>query len=285
MSKQTFYHRLLNDCKFAVVDPSMAEHLPIGVSAKPMTPKAFASSAHLMPSLLEVSTLTPAQSAALLQALDDAQASQAAPPLAIFVHTEADRARYEHHWNNVQLHRSSPTQPMWLRIHDARVLHQLFRILAPAQQAQLFGPAASLTYWLGEEWLRAEKPQSTTDTGASRTWDWPRIERIGLVNRSLARAGLHSPSALNAQAARAERLMEQAAVAHGLDHPEDLVEFACRGLGCVPRFDEHPHIKALMQPQADEDDTLLADRWALIPPEVWSEVALTSASKEQGIAL
>jgi hypothetical protein len=120
--------------------------------------------------------------------------------------------------------------------------------------------------------------------GAGASWDWPRIERIGLVNRVLARAGVQSPSALNAQAARVEQLIAHAVAAHGLDHAADLVEFADRGLECVPTFDEHGPIKALLHAQAGDDDSLLADRWALIPPEVWSEVAAPHANSERGSA-
>jgi Domain of unknown function (DUF4123) len=283
MPKQTFDHRLLQDCKFAVIDPAMAEQLPDGVSGMRLVPPAFASSAHLMPTLLELNTLSSAQSAALLQAQDDAQRLDEPPSVALFVETQADAESYTHHWNTMQLRRSWPAGPTWLRIHDTRVLHQLLRVLTLGQQIQLFGPSMALTYWLGGEWLRAEKPTTTTHTETASSWDWPRIERIGLVNRSLARAGVRSLSALSAQAARAEQLMVRATTEHGLSHPDDLVEFAYRGLGCTPKFDQHPRIKALLHTSRDDEDSLLADRWALIEPEVWSAVTTPRASKEQGV--
>ena len=78
--------------------------------------------------------------------------------------------------------------------------------------------------------------------------------------------------------------MRYATVAHGLTHPDDLVEFAYRGLVCVPRFDETPAIKARLQGPEDEDDSLLADRFALVEPATWAEVALPPTKEKQGSA-
>ena len=279
-----FDHRLLQTCKFAVIDPSMTEHLPHGVNPAPMVPPPFARSAHLMPTLLELGTLTPVQSSALLQAMDDAAALDQLPIVSIFINTDAGRERHVSHWNSLQLCRFGSAQQKWLRLHDARVLHQLLRLLTPMQQTQLFGPSTALTYWLGGEWLRADRPQTESTAGTKSSWDWPRIERIGLVNRALARASVRSASALNAQGARVEQLLEHAAVTHGFIHPDDLVEFAYRGLVCVPQFDEIPSIKARLHRPDDEDDSLLADRFALVEPQTWAEVALPPANEEQGIA-
>jgi hypothetical protein len=281
MPTATFDHRLLHACQFAVIEASMIDRLPAGVSAQPMVPPVFAASAHLMPVLLSVSTLTSSQSASLLQAMDDVQIKEAPSLVALFVKTPAVREEFVAHWNALQVCRRT-SAPTWLRLHDPRVLHQLLRVLTPAQQATVFGRSTALTYTLGGEWLTVEKPDVAI--AAATSWDWLRVERIGLVNRALLRAKVRSPEALSAQGAKAEGLIERAGTLHGLAHADDLVEFAHRGLGCAPKFDEHPRINALLRAQADDDDSLLADRWALLSPEVWAEVTLPRANKEQGIA-
>lgn len=284
MSNQMFDHRLLQDCKFAVVDPTKTELLPEGVVGATMVPRSLATSAHLMPTLLELGALTTEHSAVLLQAQDDAQGSGTPPPVALFVETVTDRDNYASHWNRMQIHRSGSEQVSWLRVHDTRVLHQLFRILTIDQRAQLFGPATALIYWLNGEWLRVERPQATMLEQAATRWDWSRIERIGLVNRALARAGVRSPAELSTQGATAERLIDRATVEHRLDHPDDLVEFAYRGLRCHLKFDEHPEIRAQLHTRSDDDDSLLADRWALIAPEVWSVLTPPHSKLKMGDA-
>jgi Domain of unknown function (DUF4123) len=281
MPTATFDHRLLHACQFAVIEASMIDRLPAGVSAQPMVPPVFAASAHLMPVLLSVSTLTSSQSASLLQAMDDVQIKEAPSLVALFVKTPAVREEFVAHWNALQVCRRTGA-PTWLRLHDPRVLHQLLRVLTPAQQATVFGRSTALTYTLGGEWLTVEKPDIAPV--AAVFWDWLRVERIGLVNRALLRARVRSPAALSAQGAKAEGLIECAGTLHGLAHADDLVEFAYRGLVCGAGFDQYPEIKARLASQGPEDDSFLADRLALIEPEIWLAASSPQAnSKQQGL--
>ncbi len=255
----------------------MIERLP-GIPVQPMVPAIFAASAHLMPALLSVETLTLTQSASLLQAMDDVQIKEAPSLVAFFFNTRAIREEFVGHWNALQVCRRTST-PTWLRLHDPRVFHQLLRVLTPAQQAMVFGTSTALTYALGGEWLTVEKPDAAPASAAS--WEWVRVERIGLVNRALLRAKVRSPSALSAQGAKAERLIERAIAVHGLAHADDLVEFAYRGLTFGGDFDKHPEIKVRLASQGPADDSFLADRLALIEPETWLAAKLPQANSKQ----
>ena len=196
MAQGLFNHRTLADCRFAIVDPSVIERMPAGVVTTPIIPAALADSAHLMPSLLKLDGLSEVQLAALLQAQDEAEAQNFPPPLALFAATSVESEAFKNHWNALQLCKRHSPQPAWLRLHDTRVLHQLLRILPPAQTAKVFGPSSALTYWVGGEWLEVKKPEVTEPLAGGATWDWPRVERIGLINRALARAGIESPTRL-----------------------------------------------------------------------------------------
>ena len=133
--KRDFDHRLLKSCKFAVIDPSMLAYLPPGVDAEPIVPSVLIGSKHLMPALLELRALTATQTSLLLQAVDDADAFERPPPMAVLIATEVDAKSYAAHWNSLHLCKTFSMPPSWLRVHDSRVLHQMLRILSPPPKA------------------------------------------------------------------------------------------------------------------------------------------------------
>ena len=267
-----FDHQILARHAFAVVDPAALEDLPEGMRSEALVPASLAASAHLMPRLIDLRTMTDERSGTLLESLHQAHTSGQAPPIALLVRAELDSKEFTGYWNALQLAMPQPGQQAWLRVHDPRVLHQLLRILNPAQRRKLFGRSAAFTYWVAGEWLTAQASDAVP-TGGIAAWDWPRVERIGVVNRALQSAGVCDAAALSSQGALAEQLIDRASARHGLVSQADMVEFARRGLSTRATFDEHPTVAASITPDADHgEDSTLADRFDLIDDDVWNEL-------------
>jgi hypothetical protein len=278
-------HDLVTRYDFGLVDAAMLNHLPQGVAGEPLVPSSLASSVHLMPRLVNLRHSSQDHIRALLECLRDARSSGQPAPIALLVKTEVDSKRFKQHWNSMQLAAPQPKRKVWLRLHDPRVLHQLLRILTPAQRRKIFTPAGVFTYWLGDEWVTAYDPDRSSPDNRphehARAWDWPRIERIGIVNRALHRAGVRQADMLSGQGELAERLIARASARYGLADEADLIEFALRGLTICDTFDECPAVAQAIKPGTEAgEESSLSDRFALIEDRVWNE--LRQATKMQG---
>ena len=154
-------------------------------------------------------------------------------------------------------------------------MHQLLRILNPAQRRRLFGRAQVFHYWLGGEWITAHPNEPSNIekrdwNGDSLGWDWSRIERIGIINRALRCVGICTALESTNQAVQAEQLIERAMTRYGLTDEVDLVEFAARGLRTLAGFDEHPVVaSAIAAAAALPEKVSLSDRFALVEDYVW----------------
>ena len=272
----TFDHQLLSKSNFALVDLAMADYLPTGVEMVSVVPPTMASSAHLMPHLVDLNAMHEDVRAALLTSLFEAQQDREQPAITMLIQTSMNGNDLVRYWNTLQLATPTPAQKVWLRLHDPRVLHQLLRILTAAQRKRLFGQIESFTYWLGDDWVHAAAHAATAygaDAAARPRWDWPRIEQIGVVNRALQGAGIVQASSITRQSELAEQLIARARQQYDLSEQADLVEFAARGLMTSPTFDDHPELRrAIRHGSYPEDDATLADRLALIDDEVWASV-------------
>jgi hypothetical protein len=282
---EIFDHRTLRQNAFGLVDAAMAEHLPAGIIAEALVPSFLAASAHLMPKLIDIRNAPADQLYALLDCLHGAQKRGEPPPVALLVQTNVGAKEFARHWNLMQMPTPQPKRKVWLRLHDPRVLHQLLRILAPMERRRLFGQSEAFTYWVGEEWVIAPAEGSTrSNNGAvahgvavpyagGTTWDWARIQQIGIVNRALHGAGVRGAAALTSQGALAEQFIERANARHGLVDHADMVEFAIRGLTTSDTFDEHPNVARVIKAgTAPVEESSLSDRLALVDVHIWNEL-------------
>lgn len=265
----------VRQCAFGLIDPAMVDKLPEGMATQILVPKGLTSSCHLMPILLDLRRKSEYSWNGLIAWIRDEFKQSQRPPIALFVTTDINVDEFARHWNAIQLAQPTSTRKLWLRVHDPRVLHQLLRILNPAQRRRLFGKSQAFHYWLGGTWITAQRhmaDESGNDRSSSGLagWDWHRVEAIGLVNRALLGAGIYEASELTSQGVVAEQLIKRAMRRHGLTEQPDLVEFATRGLLTIPTFDEHPIvIDAIRAVIGSAEDTRLSDRFALIEEEVW----------------
>lgn len=290
-----FDHQVLTRHAYGLIDPLMAEHLPEGIKAEPLVPLVLEESAHLMPRLLVLRTLTRPQQDGLLECLYRAHQDGEPPLVALFLESAASTEDVVRHWNGMQVAAPKPELKFWLRLHDPRVLHQLLRIANADQRRRIFGHAESLTYWLDGAWTSARPSDAdfartsgpgggAIPFGGAVRWDWPRVERIGMVNRALAAAGVTGAAQLTRQGARAEQLFELAVARHGLADTSDIIEFAARGLTLVPDFDRHPEVSRAIPPRpAEDDDSNLADRFALLDDAIWQQLRQVSVTDKESI--
>jgi hypothetical protein len=283
--QDSFDHQLLQRHAFGLADPSMLAELPDGIAGVPLVPRGLEASAHLMPVLVDLRALPPEASGALLACLQDACVAQVAPPVPVLVDTGLSLDAFVKYWNALQLPSSPGGQRSWLRMHDARVLHHVWRILAPAQRRALLGDSNAISYWLGDAWceVRADRacplPGESVALAGTAGWDWSRIGDIGTVNRALNGAGIHGPATVDGHADLVEELLERARLRHQLSRQADLVEFALRGLTAGARFDDHPAISAAIADGAGEPgESDLADRLALVDDHVWQSLRQSATS-------
>jgi hypothetical protein len=277
-----FNYRILRNHSFGLIDPSVTFDLPAGIVGKPIVPTALQASKHLMPMLLDLRALTDENQNVLLASFYDAHTSHHPPPIRLLIDTDETAEQLTRRWNRLQLASLAPGFTSWLRLHDPRVLHQLLRILTPAQQLVLLGKASALQYWVGDNWNRfgandvdLEKGQSSGigSYGVHLAWDWRRIEDIGIINRALEIAEAEAPNVSWQRSELAEQLIIKAREAYALTNTNDLVEFVTRGLLTNSDFDRHPKIAVLINPADDpEDDSTLSDRLALIDESIWNEL-------------
>ena len=263
----------------------MLEHLPEGIATVPIVPPELSASEHLMPRLLDLGSLSEGRQAALLGALFDAEHHREQPAVPMLLQSALSAREFVSHWNRLQVAMPGPNRKVWLRVHDPRVLHQLLRILTPRQQSKLFVEVESFTYWLGDRWVTAKAESATgLDPAGSllcSSWDWPRIEQIGIVNRALEAAGVRQASEISGKAELAERLIAHARARYGLTKRSDLVEFAMQGLRTAESFDQHPRILEVIRAGSADGEASLSDRLALIDEKVWAEVGTNAKAEHE----
>jgi hypothetical protein len=275
---------VLREYAFAIADAEGVEHLPDGLVVERLAPRILASSVHLMPTLIDLKRSPALQLDTLFDLIQDTWERGEAPPVALFIKTNVSATEMARHWNAMQLAQPRLGRKLWLRLHDPRVLHQMLRILKAKQRQKLFGLSLAFTYWVGREWVTEERDSDipadyhidangVQPYAGPLRWDWPRIERIGLVNRALHGAGIRHAAVLSSSGALAEQLMDRAAERHALVAHADLVEFAMRGLMIHTTFDEHPAVARVIRPDATSaEQSSLSDRLALIDEDVWYEL-------------
>jgi transposase len=279
---RAFDSDVLREYAFAIADADSVEDLPSALVVERLVPKILTSSAHLMPTLIYLRQSPEHALNALSDLIRNACAHAQVPPATLLIKTNACAKDIARHWNAMQIAQPQRRHKLWLRLHDVRVLHQMLRVLNPMQRRKMFGLSLAITYCIGGEWITAERDlnylpgtQSSAHgdvepyAGPER-WDWPRIERIGLVNRVLHGADVRVATALTSAGALAEQLMERAAGRYGLVNNADLIEFAIRGLQTNPTFDEHPSVARLIKGDTKSaEESSLSDRFALVEDEIW----------------
>ena len=259
---------LVNGHAYGVVDATMRSRLPQGVRPVPLVPRRLAGSAHLMPALIDLGSAPEPVLQNLFAGDDRAVRGTRDPVVSVLLKTTVGMDEVERRWNAMQLVSPDGRGFAWLRMHDPRVLHQLFRILSAAQCRHLFGRIDAITYWIGGDRIERTIGSRAQQPLANR--DWARVARIGVVNRALERACMRDAAGLDACSQTVEEALDRAASRYGLLEVGDLTEFGFRALVCRSGFDDDPRVAAaISQHAANRRDSSLSDHFPLIDPDVW----------------
>lgn len=261
-------NEFVNGHAYGVVDATMRARLPHGVRPVLLVPRRLAGSAHLMPALIDLGSAREPVLQNLFAGNEHVAGGTEGPVVAVLLKAKVGMDEVERRWNAMQLVSPDGRGFAWLRMHDPRVLHQLFRILSAAQCRHLFGRIDSITYWIGGDWVERDIGSRAHQPLADR--DWARIARIGIVNRALERACMRDAARLDACSQTVEEALDRAAKRYGLLEVEDLTEFGFRALVCRSGFDDDPRVAAaITQHAASRRDSSLSDHFALLDPDVW----------------
>jgi hypothetical protein len=264
------YPELLAQHDYAVVDHAAIfpepwhEELPL----RRIVPQVLEESAHLMPSLLPLRSLTAEQEPLLYENHEAAQQGRRGDLLSCFfvlAQKEADPdALLQHLTDHLLLH--SPQGYALLRYYDPRVFIHLRRLLEPGQMRALFGPFQTWTFRFQEEWIRLsapeapEAPEAPADEGP---WEFSeaqrqRLDRVGYINTALAdwnkklARPWHGLAEYDQLAEQADRAIVRAQQDYQLKHSQDLSAFVRHTLRYGENFHLHPLIQELMRELPNE---------------------------------
>jgi len=270
-----FDHHWLRECSHALVAAEHRHRLPEGMELVPVVPSALAHGAAAMPLLLNLSELDAQRLGDLLDAIDRAGADDE-PLLSALLDTPLDEGALYLHLERMQVVRGPLGQRGWLRSHDPRVLIQLPRALGVAIDG-LFAPLRRWIAPLNGEWftLRGADTSTTLRAPALHPVAWAALERIGVVNRALARLGLRGPRDAAHLGAALDRLVQRGQTRHRLESADDAADYACLGHRVHPEFDDHPWVRHLLADAdraADEQPAHPIDILRRVRPEQWHAV-------------
>jgi len=238
-------HRLLRQYTFALVDASQREQIPAGISSRSLASGALSDSAELLPSLLVLGELNAQQHAALVELLDAQCRAKEPPVTCALLNATCTAKRIQLHLASAQVINGPGTEKAWLRLHDPRVWLQLPRVYQAADLRQVFGPVVTWTICLSGRWIETRPPEINDPKQSivlrrSGPPQWAKLQRIGIVNRALARLGLSDHDDVLKHSPALDDLALRGQTRHQLQRTADLVEYVCLGWQISPRFDEHP---------------------------------------------
>lgn len=241
---------------FALVAPGGEGQLPSGAVVHCLAAGSLAQSRDLLPSLLELASLSALQLDELYVEVDLLQRDGNLPLLCalIEVEPECNADRLQRHLAAVQVWRGPEGLKGWLRAHDPRVWIQLQRVLGADSLQKVFGPVTSWTVPLGERWWRFDRNDVLRDaSGKTEEAEWAALNRVGAVNRALARLGIWGDcAAVHRESPALDELIQEAQRRHGVHRADDLAAYAWFASVVHRDFDRHP-IGMEMLARADGD--------------------------------
>lgn len=282
-------HRLLQTCRYGIVDANLREEIPDHWAQAIIAPDFLGDDTGRSPILIQTDTLSDEDAGILLDRLASEIDELETTFFSLLLEAEADIQRVARHLANrlvVQLERNG--RPMQLRYYDPGTFVQLPGLLGEAGMNWLLGPINAVTVpWAGE-FTRYEKPIAST-TGFGLASHLPVLLDLGIVNRAALQ--LDPPANQLDWIERCGRIrthVRRARERHHLASRDDLIAFALHAETCHPRFDEHAVMRTVFArlTQAGEADELeYRDLTMEIEPEIWTRIArdLTENNIKEGI--
>ena len=234
-------HRLLQQHNYALVAAEHRDQLASDISTTSIARGALSDSAELMPCLVSLDQLNQKQRSALMIEIEEAHAVGEPPVISALLNSDASAQRIESHIASIQLRIGPAGERAWLRVHDPRVWLHLPRVFVDRDMNMLFGPIKKWSVYIAGRWVVTHPPHKThprSNRHPTATAQWAALERIGVINRVLARNGWLTHEDLVERSTAIDELVLRARANHGLQSVADLVAFATLGSIVHPRFDE-----------------------------------------------
>ncbi len=221
---------------------------------EPLVPHRLEGSAHLLPGLVSLSSLSDELAAACLDLLAEQVVMGGPLFFSGLLKTDAPAEAVAQHFRNT-LMVTAPDRELYLRQFDPRLFVQYDWLLTPSQRMRLFGPITGWTLHLDGEWRTFSPP---SDVKPAISWrlsgeQAARIEALQKINRAMAML----PSAgidLRRERVSNGYFMLERARQHGLSAERCLMRFLEHGWAIHPRFDEHPEVSSRLQRMLPADD-------------------------------
>ena len=277
--------RLLEEHSYTLVAAEQLEYLPAGINITQLAPEVLADSAELMPAFISLQDLSSTQRDALLFLTLEQHEAEETVSLCTLMQSDRPAEEVRFHLARIQLCKNIMGERAWLRVHDPRVWVQLQRVLQSEVLAWLYGPISKWTICLDGEWVSTEPPLAKSGSKPDHAFrrssqqEWQALERIGIVNRALARLDLRGYANMMQHSSNLDALVSRGQTRHQIFKTSELLDYVCLGWQVHPRFDEHPiAIQAIQDYQAslkDEDaDSDISVVYALmeIKNEQWDQV-------------
>lgn len=262
LAPQGQLHRLLREHRFALVSAEVLEQIPSECRPLSTAAEALRDSDELLPKLIDLAELTQDSRNTLLDAC--VGPSDSTPTVTVLLDSNAQPSTMAAHLGRAQIAQSTGGEKAWLRLHDPRVWVQLNRILSAARLNGLMGPCKRWTFFFDGHWFTQENTGAREVGNRFDARSWSALERIGIVNRVLARmqSEVETMEAMHSTSVMADQLAERAIQRHHISSVDDQVEFCLLGLRVHSQFDEHPQVRKILARVADDPsafDELLAN--------------------------
>ena len=278
-------HHLLKKHDYALVAAESLNDLPADIPAQRLTCQHFENSDSLLPSFVDLKSLSEKQSTALLVKMQN-QIEQGGIPVGnLLLKTSYTPAQIKAYFarNQVCIHQNGgESETAWLRLHDPRVWVHLQRVLGEHHFVQLVYKIPEWTLYFSNEWINNTFEHTSQGNQTAHGYisvdatQWADLQRIGLVNRSLRHLNIESHAdtlrkspELNAQICYAQKT-------YGLQRIDDIVRYVALAQQIHLRFDQHPlmkeahqrYQKLASQSKIDEDESVV-DAFNEIPSSQW----------------
>jgi hypothetical protein len=240
-----------------------------------LAPTALSAQALLLPNLTPLRSIPGERQGSLLETLEQRVAAGEAPGFSALWATASSPELCAEHWRVSTLLRSAHSTT-WLRLHEARVIHQLRWMLTPSQLGSLLGPIARWTYVLAGEWHSFERLSAAPE--AITPDQWQRVIGIGSINKVCRKLQLEQGPAAWNQGPQIEAALQRARLIHRLTEEDDQVDFALRAQTVHPNFDQHPVVADLLA-QRDAEDSF-RDTFLDIDEAQWQAIAASSPIRQ-----
>ena len=275
--------RLLEEHSYTLVAAEQLEYLPADIDMARLAPEVLRDSAELMPAFISLQDLSSTQRDALLFLTLEQHEAGETVSLCTLMQTDRPAEEIRFHLGRIQLWKNITGEQAWLRVHDPRVWVQLQRVLQPEALMWLYGPISKWTICLDGEWISTEPPLASSGSKPDHTFrrssqqEWQALERIGIVNRALARLDLRGYANIVQHSSNLDALVSRAQARHQIIKTSELLDYVCLGWQVHPRFDEHPiAIQAIRDYQESlkdaDSDTSVVYALMEIKDEQWDQI-------------